>query len=294
MKTAKRSRKRTIALLLAMVLAISALFPVTVLAASNSGSHSPSPNFSTITDQTARKDAIYWTAVNLKRLGVSDSDAIMVRLNELWWLESDGKYTGDFAYGKTIWDYTPESSNPSTTPGTNTGGPGANQPTTPNGSYTGGVGQGAVYYDGYNLYDGVLDVYDSSYRTMATKLAKIIYAYGHDVYSQTEQAAIGWIVLNNIDYAGKNATIDTVIKYFDYKSSYKTTDDWGRDLTDLAHDLIYRWQLGKKSSYTGETGRVLPSDYLWIYTADGEHYFRNSTDKNAKNWDWSLRTPYAN
>ena len=39
------------------------------------------------------------------------------------------------------------------------------------------------------------------------------------------------------------------------------------------------------------TGRVLPSDYLW-FSGDGKHnYFRNAY-KGGETWDWSLPSPY--
>lgn len=40
-----------------------------------------------------------------------------------------------------------------------------------------------------------------------------------------------------------------------------------------------------------DTGRVLPSDYLW-FSGDGKHnYFRNAY-KGGETWDWSLPSPY--
>lgn len=134
-------------------------------------------------------------------------------------------------------------------------------------------------------------VYYTNLNTVATMIAKTIYGEARGTYSITEQACIIWTMLNRVD-AGYG-TLEEVItaKYqFAYRSHFPTTDDYGRDLTELAKDVISRWEAEKAGE--ADVGRVLPQGYLW-YSGDGHHnYFRNSYSGSSQRWDYSLPSPY--
>lgn len=133
-------------------------------------------------------------------------------------------------------------------------------------------------------------IYYSDLDTVAAMIAKTIYGEARGIYSITEQACIIWTILNRVD-AGYG-TIEEVITapyQFAYRSGFPTTDDYDRDLVELAKDVIARWEAEKTG--VADVGRVLPKGYLW-YSGDGRHnYFRNSY-RGSQNWNYSLTSPY--
>lgn len=97
-------------------------------------------------------------------------------------------------------------------------------------------------------------------------LAKMVWGEARGVPSDTEKAACVWCALNRVDQGyGSITTVITAPYQF----------------------------IGYDAEKDGETntGRVLPSDYLW-FSGDGKHnYFRNAY-KGGETWDWSLPSPY--
>jgi len=148
---------------------------------------------------------------------------------------------------------------------------------------------------GPDLWSGVLP-YSASYNAgteyEAIMVAKVIYAESRGVWSQAEQACVAWTILNRID-AGMYGSIYAAVTapwQFAYNPGSPTTDDYGRDLTALARDVIYRWQLER----AGQTsvGRVLPRGYCW-YSGNGQHnYFRNTYGGQGAIW-FGLSSPYG-
>lgn len=126
---------------------------------------------------------------------------------------------------------------------------------------------------------------------IATMMAKTMYGEGRGLASVTEQASVGWTILNRCDAGyGTIEAIITAEKQFAYSPNFPTVDDYGRDLFALAEDIIARWE----REHAGETdvGRVLPKEYLW-FRGDGKHnHFRDAYKRPYNVWDWSLESPY--
>ena len=145
-----------------------------------------------------------------------------------------------------------------------------------------------------DLWSGVLPyevTYNPDTETVAVMLAKVVRGEARGIWSQAEQAMVIWTVLNRVD-AGMYSTVYGAITapyQFAYNAYASTYDDYGRDLTALARDVLYRWQLEKQ----GQTnvGRVLPLGYCW-YSGDGRHnYFRNSYRGSGALY-FGLESPY--
>ncbi len=145
------------------------------------------------------------------------------------------------------------------------------------------------------LWGGVLPYsvsYEPESEASAVILAKIIYGEARGIWSQTEQACIAWTVLNRVD-AGMYSSIYAAAmapNQFAYRSGAPTFDDYGRDLTALARDVLFRWHL-EQSGQSG-VGRVLPKGYCW-YSGNGQHnYFRNTYGGQGTIW-FGLSSPYG-
>lgn len=143
-----------------------------------------------------------------------------------------------------------------------------------------------------------IPVYTTDDEYSATIIAKIIYGEARGIWSVTEQACIAWSILNRVDadygmFAWWN-TIEEVATYpnqFNYSSAFPTVDDYGRDLVELAKDVIGRWEAEKNGET--EVGRVLPSDYLWFASdGSGHNYFRNNATYPYMYWYYTLESPY--
>lgn len=147
-------------------------------------------------------------------------------------------------------------------------------------------------YRSYNYYNGVMDVYQPETEDQAVILAKIIYLYGHGVASQTQQAAIGWSVLNSVDDSGTGNNIGTVASNFYYDASKPTKDDFDRDLLPIARDVIFRWKAGRAG--VTSNGRVLPNSYDYVWSTGSSVAFRNTPDESGYIWQFGWKTPYAN
>lgn len=131
----------------------------------------------------------------------------------------------------------------------------------------------------------------------AVMLAKLIWGEARGIKSITEQAAVAWCALNRVDATGyaMGRSVKYVVTFPDqfhgYKPWHTTVDDYGRDLTALAADVLTRWHMEK----LGETdvGRVLPKEYMW-FEGDGQHnIFRDEyKSKDANIWGWKMPSPY--
>lgn len=110
--------------------------------------------------------------------------------------------------------------------------------------------------------------------------------------SMMEQAAVMWCVLNRVESEDPQFpdTIEEVItqeNQFYYSESFPLR----QDLYWLALDVMARWL--SEPYMMGESGRVLPKEYLW-FSGDGAHnWFRTTYELSGSNWDWSLPDPYA-
>lgn len=146
-------------------------------------------------------------------------------------------------------------------------------------------------YNNYNYYGGILNVYDGASEYQASILAKIIYLYGHGVASQTQQACIGWTVMNSVDLS-TNTDIGSIAPLFHYDANKPTVDDFGRNLMPLARDIIFRWKAGR--SGVQNNGRVLPAGYCYVWSTGSTVAFRSSADQNSPAWGYSYTSPYGN
>ena len=129
----------------------------------------------------------------------------------------------------------------------------------------------------------------------AVMIAKLTFGESRGVESITEQAAVMWCVLSRSDSEGygMGVSIEYVVtfphQFQGYAESNPVIDDFGRDLVELAEDVLTRWMREKDGQ--ANVGRVLPNDYLW-FEGDGEtNYFRNAY-RGGTIWDWSLPSPY--
>lgn len=146
-------------------------------------------------------------------------------------------------------------------------------------------------YNQYNYYNGIVNLYDESTEYQAQILAKIIYLYGHGVASLTQQACIGWAVMNSVDASPSGTDIGAVAPNFHYDASKPTVDDFGRDLMPLARDIIFRWKAGRAG--VGNNGRVIPQGYCWVWSTGNIVVFRNTPNESGAPWTYNYSTPYG-
>ena len=131
---------------------------------------------------------------------------------------------------------------------------------------------------------------NETYPNEIMMLARVVYVEGRGVASQTEQACIIWTVLNRVDAYGKSISeIILTPHQFSYRAEAPFYDDFGRDLRELARDVLQRWTL----EHMGEVdvGRVLPSNYFFFTGKNGHNWFRMEY-KGIEYWDYSLASPY--
>lgn len=163
-----------------------------------------------------------------------------------------------------------------------------------NGSYYNYYNNNSNYHNsfyGTNFYGGVLNIYDGASEYQAQVLAKIINLYAHGVASQTQQACVGWTVMNSVDASPGN-DIGSIAPLFHYDASRPTVDDFGRDLMPLARDIVYRWKAGR--SGVQNNGRVLPQGYIYVWSTGNAVAFRTTGNESTPAWGYSLASPYGN
>lgn len=136
------------------------------------------------------------------------------------------------------------------------------------------------------------------YYEESVMLAKLIYREARGIKSITEQANIVWTVLNRVDsklryYPDTIKEVITQKNQFAWVSKTPTVDDYGRDLVELAQQIVLFWAYGDDNGIF----RTLPADYYY-YRGDGRHnHFANdynlfrswSKDKTfSGEYDYSL------
>lgn len=219
---------------------------------------------------TAKQNTAHEIAELARGMGLPESNPIIVEAQRLW-MEDYNAPTETPTETPTPVDEPVDEPEPSNT-----------DPTHPN------------TLESVDLYSGVLDysvTYNADTETEAVMLAKLIRGEARGIWSQTEQACVVWTVLNRVD-AGMYSSVYAAITapyQFAYNAYASTYDDYGRDLTALARDVLYRWRL----EHEGQTdvGRVLPAGYCW-YSGDGRHnYFRSSYYGSGAIW-FGLVSPY--
>ena len=136
----------------------------------------------------------------------------------------------------------------------------------------------------------IVSYVNETYSNEIMMLARVVYVEGRGVASQTEQACIIWTVLNRVDAYGKSIS-ETILAphQFSYKEDAPFYDDFGRDLRELARDVLQRWIL----EHMGEVdvGRVLPSNYFFFTGKNGHNWFRMEYI-DTEYWDYSFTSPY--
>lgn len=126
---------------------------------------------------------------------------------------------------------------------------------------------------------------------IATMFAKTIFGESRGIASITEQACIVWTVLNRVDAGyGNIEEVLTAPDQFYYREHFPTVDDYGRDLKELANDVIIRWE----REHAGETdiGRVLAPEYIFYSSNNWHNWFRRYWKHDGVYWDYSLESPY--
>lgn len=128
----------------------------------------------------------------------------------------------------------------------------------------------------------------------ATVLAKVMWGEARGIWSQTEQACVAWCIINRYDSGKFQDSIigcATARAQFNYSSSFGTVDDYGRDLVELARDILGRYEeelLGAE-----DVGRVLPKEYMWFGGNGTSNWFRNASSYPYMYWYYTLESPYS-
>ena len=127
--------------------------------------------------------------------------------------------------------------------------------------------------------------------TQATMLAKLAWGEARGC-TTVEQAAVMWCVLNRVDDES-GAFPDTVEQVITQPNQFYYSENFPLriDLYHLALDVLTRWQ--SEHYMLGESGRVLPREYLWFGGEAGHNWFRTTFQLQGEYWDWSLPNPYA-
>lgn len=125
-------------------------------------------------------------------------------------------------------------------------------------------------------------------------IAKTLYGECRGNPSETEQAAVAWVILNRYDigYHGHTTIIDVIVEPTHFQG-YKEDNPVRKDLYDLALDVLLRWEREK----LGETdvGRIIPTEYRYFRSGKNgttQNLFFNVWPDPGTYWDWSLASPY--
>lgn len=123
----------------------------------------------------------------------------------------------------------------------------------------------------------------------ATALAQLVWAEGRGIPSDTEKAAIMWVVINRVEKEGAWAndlwTVITAKGQFAYNPNAPVDPD----LYTLAKDVLIRWDK-ERCGFT-DVGRTLPNNYYY-FTGDGKRNYFRAEYRSNNHWDWSLPSPY--
>jgi hypothetical protein len=121
-------------------------------------------------------------------------------------------------------------------------------------------------------------------------LARVIHNEARGVKSETEQACVGWTVLNRVD---KKMRGDTIIECATAKHqfAYNKHTKPNAQSVKVSRDVITRWLLEKYG--IKDVGRVLPKKFTYFAAHDGHNWFR-AKYKTHDYWDYDLTSPYKN
>ena len=124
----------------------------------------------------------------------------------------------------------------------------------------------------------------------AAALAKLVWAEGRGIPSDTEKAAIMWCVINRVEREGCWATSIMGVLKQPGQFAYRASSPVDPALYELAKDVLIRWDM-ERCGYQN-VGRVLPPNYYY-FTGDGKHNYFRAGYNSAARWNWSLASPYA-
>lgn len=222
---------------------------------------------------TQKQTTAHRIAELARSLGLPEDDPIIQRAQEIWWEEDTALPLGEGGRRPGEVPAAAEDERP--------------LPSSADDTFPRGEG-------GVDLYSGVLPfetTYDPETEALAVALAQTVYGEFRGGWSLTEQACIVWTVLNRVD-AGMYSSVYAALTapyQFAYSPYAPTYDDYGRDITALARDVLYRWKLEHEGQI--DVGRVLPAGYFW-YSGDGRHnYFRCTYNGRGAIW-FGLTSPY--
>lgn len=120
----------------------------------------------------------------------------------------------------------------------------------------------------------------------ATALAKLVWAEGRGIKSDTEKSGIIWTVINRVEAGyGNIMQVLTAPNQFAYRANAPVD----AQLYELAKDVLVRWDM-ERCGYE-DVGRVLPLGYLWFSGSGGRNWFRDAY-RGGQVWDWTLVSPY--
>ena len=147
-----------------------------------------------------------------------------------------------------------------------------------------------------NFYNGVLK--DTGITGAAPiVLARLITSTSRNIASETVEAAIVWLALDNCGGEVDERTIARLFPW--YSSTSPTVDSYGRDMEALSKDVLYRYRT-EQSGVNTAVGRVLPKGWNWLYKYDdGRVGFRQSAGGADYTFPeaWlaygTYRTPYS-
>ncbi len=124
----------------------------------------------------------------------------------------------------------------------------------------------------------------------AVALAKLVWAEGRGIPSDTEKAAIMWCVINRVEREGCWTTSILGVLKQPGQFAYRTSSPVDPGLYELAKDVLIRWDM-ERCGYQ-DVGRVLPASYYY-FTGDGKHNYFRAGYRSTAYWNWSVPSPYA-
>ena len=119
-------------------------------------------------------------------------------------------------------------------------------------------------------------------------LAKYLYGTSIDHSSTMKEAALIWLVFNRVASPMYPDSVKGVLTEDDYLEGYRETYHVESFYMDLAKDVYERWH--DEMNGAKDVGRVLPSNYFFVYRYGGENHF--FPRYKSKEWTWTLPDPY--
>lgn len=159
---------------------------------------------------------------------------------------------------------------------------------------------------GQAKYTLILDDYSGSFtRQDVEDMGRAIWGEAGGISSKTERAAVGWVILNQVDSNANGMrnyhNVQDVLAKKTNIQGYWAKINAGEvpeQYLSLAYDILCRYY-AEKDGWTN-VGRIIPSDYLYWMGDGHRNYFTIGYHSGSMNycydnaWDWSLASPYAN